>query len=188
MPLEQDILRRVEKDFGPQSAGKAIELLTTAGESGRLARCIVHLAQGDLVKLEHYIRLEKEDNRNVIGAAEYDEFRTCVRDLRASFLIDSREKMWIGDVAVMFVSRGFCLESVETGTMDSGIAVFDGDLGRIVVKMDRGQWILEGEREDLELYDLYRAFNDSRQFSDAVSCYILAKQKLNSSIRTEPNR
>jgi hypothetical protein len=166
----------VEADFGPQFTPKAIELLTAAGESGRLARCIVHLAHGDLAELERHIRLEKEDYRDVVMAAEYDDMRLPVRDLRASFLIDSREKMWIGDLAAALSGRGFFLESIQTATMDSGIAVFVGDLGRLVINKDRGQWIVEGEMDELDLYDLRRAFDDKRQFSDAVSCYMLAKR------------
>jgi hypothetical protein len=182
VPLERDTVRRVEAEFGPQSTAKAIEVLTAAGQSGRLARCIVHLAKGDLAELERYIRLEKEDYRDIVMAAEYDDMRRCVRDLRASFLIDSREKMWIGDLAAALSSRGFFLESVQAGTMDSGLAVFDGDLGKLVIKKDRGQWILEGETDELDLYDLRRAYDDERQFSDAVSCYVLAKQNPKKSV------
>jgi hypothetical protein len=55
MPLEPDIIERIQRDFSPEDAAIAIELLTASGETGRVARCIVVAAAGKLESLREQI-------------------------------------------------------------------------------------------------------------------------------------
>ncbi|MFZ2644592.1 MAG: hypothetical protein WA117_26610 [Verrucomicrobiia bacterium] len=190
MPLEHDIVERIEQEFSSHDAPTALELLRTAGKSGRIARCIVFAAIGNLEALRRYIQVADQDYRDMILVGEYDDMHRQLRDFRTSFLIDAPVKMWISHVAVVLAGRGYFLSSVETVPVEAGatarlsdlgegVAIFDGDLGQIRVAKHRRQWILTGDIGELESYDLAKAFADEREFSDAVSCYILAKRKAN---------
>jgi hypothetical protein len=190
MSLERDIVERVEHAFSPQDAPKAIELLQVAGKSGRIARCIVFASAGSLDALQRYIQLADQDYRDVIVAGEYDDMQRRLRDLSVSFLIDATVKMWISGIATTLAQRGYILSSVETRPVKSGgttylsdlgegTATFEGDLGVIRVTKDRGQWILSGDKGELEQYNLSKPFDNERKFSDTLSCYILAKRKPN---------
>jgi hypothetical protein len=100
--------------------------------------------------------------------------------LRVSFLIDEPSKFWISHLAATLASRSYQLRTLETHTKigktgvfsDSigGVATFDGDVGVIQVRKENGQWTLEGDRDELEIYDLERGFCDEGLFADAVSC------------------
>jgi hypothetical protein len=71
--MEKDIKEKIFRDFGGNHL-IAIGLLkafeTESGLSPRVSRCIVHLAKGDLGKLETYIQSAKYDWRDVIYWAE----------------------------------------------------------------------------------------------------------------------
>jgi hypothetical protein len=71
--MEQDIKKRIIRDFGSHQAAAIARLETFEGEaklSPRVSRCIVHLAKGDLSKLDTYIENAKYDWRDVIYWAE----------------------------------------------------------------------------------------------------------------------
>jgi hypothetical protein len=116
MPLENDIIERIQKDFRPDESACAIELLSECGETGYIARCIVVAAQGSLESLRANIRQAKSDFRDVVMAAEYDGTLklTKARDLCFSFLVDAPEKFWISEVGPALQLRGYTLSSLET--------------------------------------------------------------------------
>jgi len=66
---------------------------------------------------------------------------------------------------------GFRLTSTESGTMDSGLAVFAKDSTRATILKDRSQWILEGEAEELKAHGLWRAFDEADDFCEALQSY-----------------
>ncbi|NBV24994.1 MAG: hypothetical protein EBS05_24125 [Proteobacteria bacterium] len=109
--------------------------------------------------------------------AEHDGAYIQVRDFRASFFIDCPEKFWIADMAVSLSKRGFAISSVQTGPSARDVAIFTCQTESITIIRDQGQWILAGDQQELEQYDLVHAFDSERAFSDAVSCYLLAKLK-----------
>lgn len=186
--LESDIADRVRADFPGEEAREAINLLEEAGVSqGRIARCIVVASEGSIESLRQYIEMAERDPRDVIVAAEYD-LPLQKRDLRASFLIDSPEKFWIGGIAAALHSRGFVLKSLESRAATAGPFEYTSDRGEgsaefvgapfpITIAKTNRHWTLHGDPEDLDLYDLNRPFDDEAAFRDAVSCYLLAKQR-----------
>jgi len=113
-----------------------------------------------------------------------------IRDLRVSFLIDSPEKFWIGEVSCMMASRGCRLTSLQTSaatigpfefTSDfgEGIATFMGPKGRIDIEKKDRKWMLSGNDRELEIHNLNHAFDDERVFCDAVSAYLLSNIAVN---------
>ena len=90
--LARDIWGKVNRDFGtPEEAALALSVLADFVDqnqelaSDRLLRCIVFVAKGDLNRLEKAIDLAKEDYRDLIVWAEYDEKSKRVRDLTNPF-------------------------------------------------------------------------------------------------------
>jgi len=71
--MKPDIEERIMRDFGREYL-VAIELVSAfeveAGLSPRISRCIVHLAGGDISKLEAAIQTARNDWRDVIMWAE----------------------------------------------------------------------------------------------------------------------
>ena len=51
MKLERDIVERIQRDFSPGDAVRAIEMLTDSGHIGRVARCLVVAAHGSIQTL-----------------------------------------------------------------------------------------------------------------------------------------
>jgi len=85
MALPRDIVEKIEQTFSPEDAPSAIELLSAKEWSGRLARCIVFAAKGNVERLKACIQLAHEDYRDAITAGEYrDDER--LRDLTNSFV------------------------------------------------------------------------------------------------------
>ena len=74
--LAVDILERIAREF-PESTQQAqldlSELATSCINGQRVVRCVLHLASGDQGKLDHFIQAAREDERDVIWWAEYDE-------------------------------------------------------------------------------------------------------------------
>ncbi|HTR29404.1 MAG TPA: hypothetical protein VMH27_09035 [Puia sp.] len=71
--MKPDIRERIARDFGPDQEAAMVRVETFEAEaklSPRVSRCIVHLAKGDLSKLETYIENAKYDWRDVIYWAE----------------------------------------------------------------------------------------------------------------------
>ena len=184
MALEPDIVERVHTDFGRKS-DEALHLLRGSGKAGRVARCIVMASRGSLARLKKYIELARLDYRDAITAGEYDSGR--VRDLRVSFLLDSPEKFWIGEVACMMSLRDYTLVSVETrpaplppfvDTADrhEGRARFVGPEGDIELERRNRQWSILADPGELEKYNLNHPFEDEAAFLDAVSGWILMRR------------
>lgn len=188
MPLEQDIIEKIEADFSASDAAVAVRLLYDAGKTGRLARCIVVAASGKINALRGYIQLSQRDFRDVIVAGEYDQGLRHVRDLRASFMIDAPEKWWIADIAALLQARGYVLKSLRcrratvgpfdfTADEGEGVAEFCGSPNPITIEKLNRRWMLHGDPATLARYGLNRPFDDERAFADAISCFILATQK-----------
>ena len=92
MILARDIWGKVNIDFEtPEEAALALSVLADFVDqnkklsSDRIVRCIVFVANGDLNRLEKAIDLAKEDYRDLIVWAEYDEKNERVRDLTNPF-------------------------------------------------------------------------------------------------------
>lgn len=62
----------------------------------------------------------------------------------------------------------FEMLSLEEGSMDSGVVIFrNGEIELKIIK-DRGQWILDGEREELEKYGCWKAFDSTSEFIEKI--------------------
>ena len=92
MMLARDIWGKVNKDFEtPEEAALALSVLADfvaqnqEFSSDRILRCIVFVANGDLNRLEKAIDLAREDYRDLIVWAEYDEKNQRVRDFSNPF-------------------------------------------------------------------------------------------------------
>ena len=92
MILARDIWGKVNKDFEtPEEAALAFSVLADFVDqnkklsSDRIVRCIVFIANGDLNRLEKAIDLAREDYRDLIVWAEYDEKNERVRDFSNPF-------------------------------------------------------------------------------------------------------
>ena len=77
--IPADVLKRIVGDFGQEREIEVVQRLQKRlpewmpnSTPERRYRCIVHLAQGQLVALESAIRLCLEDPRDLIVAAEYE--------------------------------------------------------------------------------------------------------------------
>lgn len=77
-PVPTDIIQRITDDFGDERASKILANLISRipdglpnGTRPRHLRCVIHLAEGDLEKLNHYIEICLRDTRDVMFAAEY---------------------------------------------------------------------------------------------------------------------
>jgi hypothetical protein len=89
-----DIQRRVDRDFGA-AAQLVTQQLETFIESfravahthpgDRVIRCIVHLANGNLDDLAHYIRAALADPRDVMFWAENDATEKQIHDFNLRF-------------------------------------------------------------------------------------------------------
>jgi hypothetical protein len=191
-PLPLDVLERLRRDFGDRVDAMAAILLSFRQSDGgyylndRLVRCIVHAARGDEQRAQELLQLAREDSRDLIVAGEYDDAMRQVRDLRASFLIDSPEKFWAGELFCMMNSRGYRPIALQThlarpaafnygANYCEGRATFIGPKGEIVVEKKDRQWMIHGDQSRLEIHELNRPFTDERTFLDALSGYLLSK-------------
>ena len=81
MTFKDDIIQRIENDFG-QQANLATDILVDAInkvdylQSDRVIRCILFLAKGDLTDLNKYITSATYDQRDVMLWAEYEKLST----------------------------------------------------------------------------------------------------------------
>jgi hypothetical protein len=66
----------------------------------------------------------------------------------------------------------FYVVKSESGTMDSGIVQFTNGTKQIHITKDKSQWIIPGERKDLEPKGLWKAFDDTHEFKDVLVSYI----------------
>lgn len=120
----------------------------------------------------------------MIVTAEYDGGVRQLRDLSVSFLIDSPEKFWAGQIARLMDSRGYRLTSIEMrpatagpftyiSDYGEGRATFIGPKGEIAIAKKDTHWLIHGERRDLEVHGLDRPVADEHAFRDALSGYLL---------------
>lgn len=189
-PLPLDVTDRLSRDFGDRKQAMAALLLARrrigSGDylGDHLIRCVVHAARGDEARLNELLD-PRQDGRDLIVAAEYDGGVRQVRDLSVSFLIDSPEKFWAGQIARLMALRGYRLTSIETrpaaagpftyiSDYAEGRATFIGPKGEITIEKKDRQWVIHGKRPDLELHRLDLAFADEHAFRDAVSGYLLS--------------
>jgi hypothetical protein len=114
MALEPDIVEKIRSDFQPEESERALDLIRESGKAGRIARCIVVASRGSLDSLQNHIRLANSDFNDAIMAGEYDATGRQARDLRVSFLMDTPQRFWVGQVACMMASRGYMLSSLTT--------------------------------------------------------------------------
>jgi hypothetical protein len=98
MALPPDIIARIKQEFGARSA-EATNVLQSrsaiATETGRVLRCIVFLAEGDLGRLAQLAEHASTDYRDVIFWAEYVNHEAAsprrVRDFNRQFGTQGRE-------------------------------------------------------------------------------------------------
>ena len=92
--------------------------------------------------------------------------------------------------------RGYRLTSLETRLSTSGPFVYTSDYsqgqakfigpkGEIGIEKRDRQWLIHGDRRDLEIHELDHAFGDERTFADAVSGYLMSK--ISARAVNEPN-
>lgn len=194
-PLPSDVIDWLTRDFGDRSDAVSGLLLARRriGQpryiDDRLIRCMIHAARGEEHRVNQLIDRQQEDFRDVILAGEYDEANQHIRDLRASFLIDSPEKFWVGELACMMASRGYPLKDLQTHpatvgpiqfTTDcsEGTATFVGARGEIVIEKKDRQRAIQANRRDLAIHELERPFDDEPTFRDAVSGYLLSSVRV----------
>jgi hypothetical protein len=75
-------------------------------------------------------------------------------------------------LATAMESIGFRLVQSEAGTMDSGSAEFSDGERKLRISKDRSQWMFCGSQRELEPWGLWRAFDDTLEFRDAIVDYI----------------
>lgn len=189
-PLPLDVIDQLSRGFGDRDETVAALLLARRRFGGgdclsdHLIRCIVHAARGDETRLSELLE-PRQDERDLIVAAEYDGGVRQARDLSVSFLIDSPEKFWAGQIARLMALRGYRLTSIETrpatagpftyvSDCGQGRATFIGPRGEIAIEKKDRQWVIHGKRRDLEVHGLDRPFADEHAFGDAVSGYLLS--------------
>jgi hypothetical protein len=69
-------------------------------------------------------------------------------------------------------SVGFKLVRSESGSMDSGSAEFSNGTKLLKIEKDRSQWLFTGSKKELEPVGLWKAFDDTYEFRDAILEYI----------------
>lgn len=74
MTLPQDIVDRLAAQFPADGGSAALSHLNSIPQvTPRVARCVVHLANGDLDRLAHFAEAARLDPRDVIFWAEYED-------------------------------------------------------------------------------------------------------------------
>jgi hypothetical protein len=190
-PLPADVFARLSRDFGNRADAMA-ELLLARRQIGtadflidRLVRCVIYAACSQEQRVEQLLDLAGYDPRDVIVTAEYDGDMQDVRDLRASFLIDSPEKFWAGETTCLMTSRGYTLTGLDsrpasTGPLQygadhgEGCATFVGPKGEFVIEKSARQWMIQGNYHALAIHELDRPLSDERAFLDRVSGFLLS--------------
>lgn len=90
MTLPPDIAARLAAQFPADGGAVALgHLIAIPQVTPRVARCVVHLANGDLDQLRDYAEVAKLDPRDVIFWAEYEDHDAdrprLVRDMEKPF-------------------------------------------------------------------------------------------------------
>jgi hypothetical protein len=145
-------------------------------------------SRGSLTLLGQQVERARFDYRDVITAGEYDSAGRKVRDLRVSFLLDSPQAFWLGEVACMMAARGYTLSSVDcrpatappfacVADRGEGLARFVGPEGDIEVEKSDRRWSIREDLDDIRQRNLDRVFDDESAFRDAVSGFILTRRR-----------
>jgi hypothetical protein len=180
--MEPDIIERIQCDFGQADSDLVIRILEEFEHDGRLARCIVVAAQRSIEKFKQLVEMANLDYRDVNVAGEDDRSGSQVRDLAASFLIDSPKHFWVSGIAQRMHRRDCRLVEIESQTapwrgMDcskyEGVGRFVGPIGELTVELRNHAWTLHDRQRDLSFYGLDRTFENQSGFCDAVSSYVL---------------
>ena len=83
----------------------------------------------------------------------------------------------IQDIEILQIALqpfGYKITKEESGPMDSGVVVFSNDKKIFEITKDRSQWFLGGKKEDLEPLGLWRAFDDTHEFKNALLGFLNA--------------
>ena len=78
MTFKEDILRKINSDFGEKS-NEVIEILSDAIkktnylETDRIVRCIIFLSKGNIDNLNKFIEMATLDPRDIMLWAEYEK-------------------------------------------------------------------------------------------------------------------
>ncbi len=110
MALQQDIIDRIERDFGANADGVFIrceQLITQSPElfTDRLLRCIIFAAGGDIPRFKHFVDVARHDPRDVIVAGECDHEWRTVRDLSQPFTSECPEDRIKGSKLIIETSE-----------------------------------------------------------------------------------
>lgn len=187
VPLEDDIVERIRRDFALNEADEAIRRLGEHALGSRVRRCIVVIADGNLNELKRWIEFANLDSRDVISRGECDREGNRLRHLSSSFLIEGKVNFWIAHMADILDSRGFRLVDLKSQLSSSarnkgkassdyeGHATFLGETGTLQVRLEDGNWTLIDETADLEVYGLGSPTDDSNWFHAAVSRFAAMK-------------
>lgn len=81
--LPSDIIRRVANEFPAELNAEIIHSLEPF--EPRVARCILHLAAGNISKFRHNCEIAHQDPRDVMYWAEYDENAKQIHDFQRPF-------------------------------------------------------------------------------------------------------
>ena len=188
MTLESDIVARVTTEFGSDRSPTALQLLTTSGITGRVARCVVVAAAGSLDELRQQLHTASTDYRDAILAGEYDAIgMKQIRDLRVSFLIDDPLDFWIDELAEFLHSRDYELDSLKTadataGPIDytchrgEGVAIFAQGNHRLTISKTNRKWQLIGNAAEFQSFQLHIAYDDKDQFRNQLAWMLSGNQ------------
>lgn len=86
--------------------------------------------------------------------------------------MSDKERQWLESIERAMTTLGFRLIDAERGPMDSGTADFTDDDITVGIIRDRSQWMLKGERKDLEPLGLSRAYDSASEFVEALKRYV----------------
>lgn len=186
--LDPEIHERITRDFEGADSEAAAALLIESGLVGRVARCVVVAARGDLGALRECIERAARDERDVIVEAETDDQGRRVRDLSSSFLLDAPETLWCVEAAKVMRRRGYRLVGIESRPVRAeqgrfaadegeGVATFEGAVGAIRIEKRSGAWALRDAGRELARAGMDQRWRDEAAFLDAVSSYVLSEQR-----------
>jgi hypothetical protein len=85
--LPQDVVAKLSVDFPGEEIATLQSLLSEykGNEQLRVIRCVVHLAEGKIDRLLHFIGAARTDYRDVICWAEYNRKDERIRDFTHPF-------------------------------------------------------------------------------------------------------
>lgn len=102
LSLSADVARKIASDFPSAPLSKILAILDDyqGPERLRVIRCVIHLADGNTVKLLDYMGSARTDYRDVIYWAEYDGSDRKIRDFNQPFPAVPSDP---GDISLSFL-------------------------------------------------------------------------------------